>query len=168
MQINNNNGENMKLKTKLLIAAIVVFVISVSIGSFYVTLNTSNEIAPQVMTQVIKPYAELIAKGDYETAYNNYTTKKYRLKTSLEKYIEVQKQNKEYFGKLISMGLASGIFLYERDMDKLWVYRGTVTYNADKLPYKFTVDIIKEDGAFKINQTYPSQMNIRASAPMIF
>lgn len=157
-----------KFKLTLLIIAIISIVLFFSIYAFILQKKTNETIAPEVYSTLILPYSKAIAAKDYETAYKLYTCEKYKNKHKFDDYLKAQKANSEYFGQLDSMNLTSGVFVFLKDLERKWVYRGTINYYTNKTDTKFSVDVVKENGKFKISRTYPSQMTIRASAPMIF
>lgn len=96
------------------------------------------------------------------------TTESYKERHTLKDYLQSQKQNNDYFGNLVAMKLTSGIFIKMFDKENKWIYRGTIDYIASKKSTKFTIDVALENGVFKIARTYPSQITIRNSVPMIF
>lgn len=157
-----------KIKLTLLITGIVAIVLFFSIWAFLLQKETDDITAPEIYESLVLPYSKAIISGDLDFAYNVFTTKKYKAKHSLKEFKDAQKANVEFYGKLDSMNLTTGIFVFSKDIDRLWVYRGTINYFARKQPTKFSIDAVKEDGKFRISQTYPSQLTIRASSPQIF
>ncbi len=155
-------------KSVLLISGIVAIVLFFSIWAFRLQKETDDVTSPVVYDTLILPYSQAISDANYQYAYDEFTTEKYKLKHSFEEFKLAQLENRKYFGSLDSMRLTSGIFVFSKDIDRLWVYRGTISYFAEKKDTKFAVDVVKVDGKFKISQTYPSQLTIRASAPQIF
>lgn len=157
-----------KYKTILIISAIAVVVFGFAFYAYTLQQKTIDDKSPEIFENLIKPYCEELKAGNREEAYEKFTSRKYRSKHSLENFIKAQNDNAEYYGELDSMSLTSGIFVYTKDLERNWVYRGTINYYAAKMETKFTVDVIQEDSVYKISSTYPSQLTIRASAPQIF
>lgn len=158
----------MRKQSLLIIITILIIVFIASYFSFVSQTKLNKEISPKIFNELIKPYSELIKNQNYERAYNEMTTTSYKEKHSLQDYLQAQKRNYDYFGNLLEMRLTSGIFVKMPDKENKWIYRGTIDYIASKKSIKFTIDVALVKGVFKIVRTYPSQITIRNSAPMIF
>ncbi|MCX8054726.1 MAG: hypothetical protein N3A67_03540 [Ignavibacteria bacterium] len=135
----------------------------------YISFRKLNEnISPIIFNELIKPYSRLIIDGDYQKAYENYTTHSYKSKHSFSEYNSAQINNKNHFGELLEMSLTSGIFIKMADKENKWIYRGTINYKCSKISSKFTVDVAIENGVYKIAQTYPSQLSFIKMKSMIY
>ncbi len=158
----------MKKKVLFVIISVIFIVVIASYFSFRFQKKLIDETSPKILSELIIPYSELIKNKEYEKAYNDMTTESYKERHTLKDYLQSQKQNNDYFGNLVAMKLTSGIFIKMFDKENKWIYRGTIDYIASKKSTKFTIDVALENGVFKIARTYPSQITIRNSVPMIF
>lgn len=140
----------------------------VAVFAFIVQKQSDESVSPQIFSSLIVDYSKNISELNYKEAYDSYTSTNYKRRNNFEKYEKAQKMNFDYFGKLDSMRLTSGVFFLVKNNEKEWVYRGTISYFAQKKDTRFTIDVVKENGRYKISRSYPSQMTIRASADQIF
>lgn len=157
-----------KYMSTLIIIGVIGVITFFSGYAYILQRRIDHELSPKIYSTLFLPYSIAIREGRLEDAYRDFTTDKYKLKHSYEEFKKVQLENKEYYGKLDSMNLTTGIFVYLKDLDRQWVYRGTVNYFTSSKDTKFSADVVEENGKFKLSRTYPSQMTIRASAPLIF
>lgn len=150
------------------IASVVLVVLTLSVLSFLVQTNANNKFTPEIDNQVLKPYTLSIINADYHKSYYELTSKMFREKNSFEKYKKVQEENRKEYGVLSSISPVSGIVFIEKNREKQWIYKCTLFYKASKRTFKITGDFVKENGKFKINETFFSQLTIRESSPVIF
>ncbi len=154
----------------IVILSVVSLQLFVSFQAFKLQKETIDVVSPDVYTNLLKPYSIALKNKEFEKAYTEFTTNNYKEKHSYEDFLQAQEDNIKHFGNIDSIGLTSGIFVFMKDLERKWVYRGTANYYTDKLIMQFAIDVVKDttNNVYKISRTYPSQVTIRASAPMIF
>lgn len=148
--------------------AILIVILILSYYSYKSFQKLNEEIAPKIFNELIRPYSELIKNANFWQAYECYTTRSYKSNHSYNEFENTQIANKNYFGELLEMSLTSGIFIKMADKENKWIYRGTINYKCSKISAKFTVDVAIEEGAYKIAQTYPSQLSFVKMKSMIY
>lgn len=157
-----------KFKAYAPVFLVLIAVIIMSIIAYQNFRRTEDVITPKLMEDLIEPYTKLISQGEYEAAYNQFTSKDYRKDYTLARYISAQDSNYHRYGRLIAIKPVSGILVSEKPQSKPWIYKGTFAYVAEKDTLRIVIDATLEDGRFKIYKTYNSYLAISSVTPIIY
>jgi hypothetical protein len=139
-----------------------------SILAYIKQTNTNNTVNPRVIEELINPYEKLIKQADYETAYNEFTSKEYKSKYTLAQYLRAQDSNRTVFGNLELLKPVSGVFLKETVQDNKIIFKATFGYVGEKSTQRIIIDAIQENGKFKLYNTYNSYVSIGGLLPVIY
>jgi hypothetical protein len=154
-------------QNNLILIGIAVVVITLSVFSFLNRSKVNDEVSPQIVNTLIEPYKQALNSGDYERAYSDFTSEEYREKYTLDTFMTIQNQNREYYGKINRLEPVSGLFLPEMKR-KYTVYKGTLAYQGERSGRRIVMEVVKEDGEFKINKTYLSMLSVGNEKAIIF
>jgi hypothetical protein len=148
---------------------IVILVILIMSGLAYWTQsNTSGEVSPKIIKELIEPYTELIKNNNYEEAYFSFTSSDYRAKTTLAQYTRAQDSNFTHYGELVDIKPVSGVFLKETAKGNKIIFKATFGYIGSNKSQRIMLDAIREDGKYKLYNTYNSYVSIGGLMPVIY
>ncbi|MDX9790467.1 MAG: hypothetical protein WC313_06475 [Candidatus Kapaibacterium sp.] len=156
------------MKGRYIVWIVVSVIVIMSAAAFIKQSDTSSSVSPVIMENLIQPYAECLSSADYERAYFEYTSVDYKSKITLANYLSAQDTNIVKFGKLKELKPVSGVFLKETVQGNKIVFKATFAYLGEKGGQRIIVDAIKEDGKFKIFNTYNSYVSIGGLLPVIY
>jgi len=170
LESHNKVGKSKKKYIIIAISALIAIQLFVSYKAYQLQKENIDEVAPAVYSTLLLPYSNALKYKDFEKAYKDFTTEGYKSKHNYEEFLKAQAENSIHFGNFDSISITSGIFVFMKDLERKWVYRGTANYHTNDMIMQFAVDVVKDtiSNSYKISRTYPSQVTIRASAPMIF
>lgn len=151
----------------------IVWIISgviVGMGAlaFFIKSGAQGKISPLIMANVINPYKELIITRDYENAYKIYASSDYKSKYTYAQFRMAQDSNRIEYGELLDIKPVSGLFLKETTSENRVIFKATFGYIGSKKQQRIIIDIIKENGVFKIYRTYNSYVSIGGLLPVIY
>lgn len=156
------------MQGKNIVWIIATVILIMSGVAFFVQSGTSGKVNPLIMNELINPYKELISNGNYETAYSQFTSVDYKVKFTLNNYLAAQDSNMRNYGELKELRPVSGVFLKESAQGNKVVFKATFAYIGSKASQRIIIDAIKEDGKFKIYNTYNSYVSIGNLMPVIY
>lgn len=157
-----------KFKAYAPVFLVLIAVIIMSIIAYQNFRRTEDIVTPKLMDELIEPYSRLIAQGEYEAAYEQFTSEDYKKEYTLARYLGAQDSNYQKYGRLYSIQPVSGILVSEKSQSKPWIYKGTFAYIAEKDTIRIVIDATLEDGRFKIFKTYNSYLAISSVTPIIY
>lgn len=165
---------------------IILTIISITIfsGIFVFIKNKAStaQNVPDIEDKLLIPYRKALADKKYEFAYKQFTSQRYKSEYSYEEFLDSQLQNFATFGSLISIKPASGMFVKESlksnpwDVSSQnWLYKGTLVYTGSNkneegkyITAGILMEIIVEEGEYKIYDSYNSFVTIGGIKPQIF
>jgi hypothetical protein len=160
-----------KKQSNLILIAVAIVVISLSLFAYFNQKNKDKNVTPQIVEELITPYAKALSNKNYEQAYKDYTTESFKNEYSYDEYLESQKENVAEYGIVEKIEPMTGIFLTQKRMYQSWHFIGTLRYVGSKKQERIQVEVVKSDsGKFLINNTYYSflQYDARSNEPKIF
>lgn len=156
------------MKGKFIPYIVVTVIIFMSITAYYIKTNQKNNIQPQMTKNLISKYEEYIKNGRYSDAYYELTSTEYKKRTTLAQYLNSQNSNKGKYGRLKSLKPLSGLFLRETSSTDKTIIKATFIYSGEKSAQRIIIDAVKENGKYKIDNTYNSYVSIGGLLPVIY
>ena len=166
--INYRNIKGKFMQGRYIVWIVISVIIVMSGLAFWTQSNLSDEVSPKIMEKLIEPYNGFIKNKNYESAYFSLTSLDYRAKTTLAQYIHAQDSNFTYFGELVDLKPLSGVFLKETAQGNKIIFKATFAYIGSKKSQRIVLDAIREDGEFKLYNTYNSYVSIGGLMPVIY
>jgi hypothetical protein len=162
----NNNGN--KMQGKYIVWIILAVIATMSSISVYTHFSTQHQLSPVVLSKLIQPYKEYIKNGEYEKAYNELTSEDYRAKFTFAQYKLHQDSNKVVFGDLVELKPVSGVFLKETTKESKIIFKATFGYIGSKKQQRILLDITREKGKYKIDNSYNSYLSMGTMMSVIY
>lgn len=171
-----------KMKIRILVASIIAIVIALGIFGYFRHKSKSYEKVPDIVQQLIDPYRKALAERDFRFAYDEFTSSRYKNEHSFSEFLDAQLNNYSTFGRIVDIKPASGLFIKESlttnpwdPTTSNWIFKGTLLYEGEfkdsegnpKIA-RIMMDIVLENGEYKIYDTYNSFVTISSIKPQIF
>ncbi|HOI94283.1 MAG TPA: hypothetical protein PK250_06210 [Syntrophobacter fumaroxidans] len=146
----------MRLRDRLLLLFFLVVILPLGVYGIYAGYRETAETHPVIVKTLIEPYADALRAGDCAKAYHNHTSSKFRKAYSMDAYVQGHKANFDEFGPLETIAIreneafqaANNLFSWRK------YYHGGLTYRYRKAEVWVGWEIVEEDGAFKIDDTF--------------
>lgn len=159
----------MKSKYSTYIVLAVLAVVSIlSIFAYYNQKSKNQIIGDSINSKLLIPYLNELQIGNYEKAYQLFTSKDYKKKYTLARYKLAQDSNLVANGKITSLKPISGIFVRETAPGAISVFKGTILLEAEKAKKNIVIEITIENDSMKINRTYDSYLTMSNILPVIY
>lgn len=145
------------------IAVLMIVMVGLVVYGLYRKVSVQRTVYPRVMKDLLVPYCALLAGGGYEEAYGRYTSKDFRKRYSLREYVAAQEKNREEYGDVRTIKPNVESLDPVTEIGRRSFYYALYRYTGTKNFTYIAIDIVEEDGAFKIDRTYehsiPLDMN---------
>lgn len=155
-------------KSTLIVFGVLIAVIILSIMAYYNQKSKNQIIGDSINGELLIPYLSELQSGNYERAYQFFTSKDYKKKYTLARYKQAQDSNLVANGQIKSLKPLSGIFVRESAPGGLTVFKGTVLLESEKAKKNIVVEITIENDSMKINRTYDSYLTMSNILPVIY
>lgn len=135
---------------------LLVVILPMATYGVYVQWRVGTKTNPDIVKALIEPYAETLKSGDFTRAYQRFASSGFCKAHTLEQYIQAQQDNLIEFGSLSRISLkaadpfrsAYNLFSWRK------YYQGGVAYHCGKAEVWVNWEVVLEDGAFKIDDTF--------------
>lgn len=155
-------------KSTYIVLGVLAVVIILSILAYYNQKSKNKIIGDSIVNELLIPYLNELQMGNYEKAYQLFTSKDYKKKYTLAKYKQAQDSNLVANGTITSLKPISGIFVKETAPGGITIFKGTVLLEAEKIKKNIVVEITIENDSMKINRTYDSYLTMSNILPVIY
>lgn len=147
---------------KLLLGFFVLGVIPFAVYGVYRQIVTARDVMPVLEEQLLAPYVEALAAGDFEKARAVFTTEAYRERVGLEEYRTSQRMNQETYGppKAYAIHLCNET----KEPGRPWFIACEIRYEGTKGEAPLSVEFVEQEGKYLIDQTYLRQLDSRTEA----
>ncbi len=156
------------LAVKTGIALLLIAVVGLVAYGIYHKIAVQRTVYPRVMKELLVPYCALLSAGSDEEAYRKFTSRDFREKYSLEEYVASQEKNREEFGDVRTIKPNVESLDPVTEIGRRSFYYALYRYSGTKNFTYIAIDIVEEDGTFKIDRTYEHSIPLDMNRERVF
>ncbi|MCU0691072.1 MAG: hypothetical protein MUF54_06700 [Polyangiaceae bacterium] len=137
---------------KLLVGVFVLGVLPLGVYGVWSQVLTAREVVPTIQQQLLTPYASALAAGQFERAYETFTTESYRSKVDRTAYLRGQLANQDAYGEpraLVIQGCND-----TKEPGRGWFTMCNVRYEGTKGEAPLSLEIVERDGRYLLDRAY--------------
>ncbi|PKN49551.1 MAG: hypothetical protein CVU63_01845 [Deltaproteobacteria bacterium HGW-Deltaproteobacteria-20] len=137
---------------KLFLGFFVAVVVPLAIYGVYRQVVTATDVMPVIQQDLLDPYAQALAAGDFDRARTSYTSAEFQQRVGRDDYRAAQARNRNDFGAAKAMRLYT--CNETKEPGRPWFTSCDAFFDTEKGETPISLEIVEHEGQYRIDRAF--------------